>query len=81
MPRRSKSAEEERRAQRLAAALKRGKDEHARTVQQISDQSRVPYETVRAVLGAKNAGPSFFIVADVAKAIGLDLDELAEEAR
>ena len=51
------------------------------SVQDLSTRSTVPYETVRSLLKGKSVGPSFFLVADLAKALGKRLDDLADEAR
>ena len=50
------------------------------SVDDLSKESNVHYETVRALLAGKSVGPSFFLVADLAKALEVQLDELAKEA-
>ena len=51
------------------------------SVQELSVVSGVHYETVRSVLGAKSAGPSFFIVVDLAAALDVPLESLKKGAR
>ena len=51
------------------------------SVQDLSTNSNVRYETIRALLAGKSVGPSFFLVADLAAALDVELDEIAKEAR
>jgi hypothetical protein len=50
-------------------------------VQDLSTSANLRYETVRALLGGKSVGPSFFLVVDLAKALDVSLDELARKSR
>jgi hypothetical protein len=64
------------RAESLAVALAGAKDQQRLSVQDLSTASGVHYETVRSLLAGKSAGPSFFIVADLARALEVPLDRL-----
>lgn len=64
------------RAERLVANLVTARHKRGLSVQELSTESGVHYETVRAVLGGKSAGPSFFIVADLARALRVPLEQL-----
>jgi transcriptional regulator with XRE-family HTH domain len=79
--RRNLTDAEKERAERLAAALRRMKAEENASVSELAQRAGVGYETVRALLAAKSAGPSFFLVADLARALNAGLDELADETR
>jgi transcriptional regulator with XRE-family HTH domain len=68
------------RAARLREALETGREARRLSINDLAVDSGVHYETVRAVLGGKSAGPCFFIVADLARALGLSLDELARQS-
>jgi len=81
MPRRLTSDEHRRRAQLLATVLGQTKTDGNLSVQEIADRSGLGYETVRALLLAKSAGPSFFLVVDLARAMKLSLNKLAESTR
>ena len=81
MSRHKVTEEDKRRAKRLGDSLTRKKVERKMSVQDLSTRSTVPYETVRSLLKGKSVGPSFFLVADLAKALGKRLDDLADEAR
>lgn len=81
MGRRGVQPEERQRAVRLAASLEQRKSERDISIQDLSAQSGVRYETVRALLSGRSAGPSFFLVADLAIALGATLDDLAQESR
>ena len=64
------------RAIRLGKALKDAKGKKELSIQQISSRSGVPYQTVRAILSGKSAGPSLFHVAGIAAALDVKLDKL-----
>lgn len=64
------------RAELLAAFLSGARDQRQLSVQDLSTASGVHYETVRSLLAAKSAGPSFFIVADLARALEVPLEQL-----
>ncbi len=69
------------RAEQLGILLTSSKRKNRLSVQQLSDRAAIGYETVRSLLAGKSAGPSFFLVADLAEALGEPLGELAEKAR
>jgi transcriptional regulator with XRE-family HTH domain len=81
MPRRATSDENRRRAELLASVLGERKTAGKLSVQEIADESGLGYETVRALLSAKSAGPSFFLVVDLARALKVSLKHLAESSR
>ena len=51
------------------------------SIHDLSKESGVHYETVRAVMSGKSVGPSFFIVADLARALKLRLDGLDKKSQ
>ena len=69
------------RADGLVAALAEARTDLQWSVHDLSAASGVHYETVRAVLAGKSAGPSFFIVADLARALDLSLEQLDQRSR
>ena len=76
MGRREIEATDRARADRLVVALGAARDKRRLSIQELSAASGVHYETVRSVLGGKSAGPSFFIVADLARALQVPLEQL-----
>jgi hypothetical protein len=81
MGRRTVDATDRARAVRLVTALDAARDRAGWSVHELSLESGVHYETVRAVLAGRSAGPSFFIVADLARALHLPLDRLDRRTR
>lgn len=77
MGRRTTSDADRARAARLAADLESARRYKQLSVDDLARASGVHYETVRAVLGGRSAGPSFFIVADLARALRTPLGRLA----
>ena len=73
--------DDRRRAAQLADFLVQKRKEAKLSVQDLSTNSNVRYETIRALLAGKSVGPSFFLVADLAAALDVELDEIAKEAR
>ncbi len=69
------------RAERLVASLANARDARGWSVHDLSTASGVHYETVRAVLSGRSAGPSFFTVADLARALRVPLEQLDEGSR
>ena len=79
---RQKATDQDRhRAKRLGNCLSARQDELDISIQDLSTRSSVRYETVRMLLTGRRVSPSFFLVADLAKALGLKLDELARKTR
>ena len=81
MPRKPTTPADRRRADDLTAALRARKERQQLTVEEIAQRSGVGYETVRSTLAGRNVGTSFFIVADLAKALDVSLDALADASR
>ena len=81
MPRKRLSDADKERAKQLALVLNREKEEEGATVQELADATGLGYETVRALLTARSAGPSFFLVADLVRALNLDLADIDEQTR
>lgn len=81
MGRRATTPEERARTDRLVAALDAARAKQRLSVHDLSTVSGVHYETVRAVLGGRSSGPSFFIVADLARALQLPLEQLDKKAK
>lgn len=81
MGRRAIDAADRARTERLIAALDTARGKQRLSVHDLSTASGVHYETVRAVLGGKSAGPSFFIVADLARALLVPLEQLDKRTK
>ena len=81
MGRRATSPEERARTERLVAQLDAARSKRTLSVHDLSTASGVHYETVRAVLGGRSAGPSFFIIADLARALQLPLEQLDKKSQ
>jgi len=81
MGRRALADADRSRTGQLVEALEAARGQRQLSVNDLAVASGVHYETVRAVLGGRSAGPSFFIVADLARALELSLDQLARQAR
>ena len=81
MGRREITPDDRARAAQLVQALSAARDKRHWSVHDLSTASGVHYETVRSVLTGKSAGPNFFIVADLARALRLPLDQLDARTR
>lgn len=79
MPRLAATDDDRRRARRLAELLQQHKGD--RPVQDVASASTLRYETVRALLAGRSVGPSFFLVADLARVLDASLDDLADRTR
>ena len=81
MPRPGASTISEDRVSRLIALLFTGVGETGHTVADVARSAGLGHETVRSLWrnpsGKERYGPGFFIVAGIARARGLSLDELA----
>ena len=75
------SPDQQRRGEELADSLSRRRASADLTIDKLATDSKIGYPTVCALLTGKSAGPNFFLIADLAKALGASLDELAEETR
>lgn len=67
----------------LVALLFRGVGDDGETIADIARRSELGHETVRCLWrnagGRKRTSPAFFVVAAIARARGVSLDQLAEE--
>lgn len=84
--RRPATAESDERVSRVVAVLAAKKEEKDWSVQELSERSGVCYETVRTLLaspkkGKRRQSPSFFVVIDVARELGVSVNKLAQESR
>ena len=61
--------------------MKDAKREKKLSIQQLSSQSGIAYQTVRAILSGRSAGPSFFYVAELAAVLDVKLDKLARTVK
>jgi hypothetical protein len=83
MSRKLATVESERRVAHLVALLFRGVGDGGETIADVARRSGLGHETVRCLW--RNAGdkkrtsPAFFVVAAIARARGLSLDQLAEQ--
>lgn len=85
MGRRPGDEQSEKRVQRLVGLLLASVDDKNRTVADVATEAGLPHETVRRLRrnpgGKSRSGPGFFVVAALARAQGLSLDELAARTR
>jgi len=83
MPRTPGTTESERRVSQLIDALFRGVGCDGDTVADIARRSGLGHETVRRLWrnpgDRKRTSPAFFVVAAIARARGVSLDQLADE--
>jgi len=83
MPRAPATVESEGRVAQLIDVLFRGLGEDGDTVADIARRSGLGHETVRRLWrnpgGRNRSGPAFFVVAAIARALRVSLDQLAEE--
>ncbi len=73
--------QQQRRGKELADALSKRRASADLTIDKLATDSKIRYPTVCALLAGRSAGPNFFLIADLAKTLGVSLDELAEETR
>jgi transcriptional regulator with XRE-family HTH domain len=71
------SRETERRGQRMAEILRVHRNRRGLTQEALADRSGVSYATVRKIESGDTADPGFFNVADLARVLGIKLEELA----
>lgn len=81
MGRRPIDETDRRRTRGLVAELSAARGRFGLSIDDLSKVSGVHYETVRAVLVGRSAAPNFFIVADLARALKLDLDGLDRKSQ
>jgi hypothetical protein len=80
------TAESDKRVSRMVAVLAAKKDAKDWSMQELSDRSGVCYETVRTLLaspkkGKRRQSPSFFVVIDVARVLGVSVSKLARDSQ
>jgi transcriptional regulator with XRE-family HTH domain len=75
------SAEDRGRGERLGKALRRTRSHQGLSQQKLAARSGVAYATVRKIERGETANPGFFTVADIARALGLKLDLMANRGR
>lgn len=68
------------RAQRLAGQLAASRERQGLSQEQLARSADVPLDTLRKVEQHRIAGPSFFLVAALARPLDVSLDELATAA-
>jgi hypothetical protein len=82
MPRTKADSISERRVNQLVSQLFSGLETSGETIADIARRADRAHETVRRLhrnpTGANRSGPGFFIVAAIAKARSISLDELTE---
>lgn len=80
MPAGRKPTSEERqdRGKRLAGLLRQRRDRKGLSQQLVAEQSRIAYTTLRKIESGETHDPGFFTVVDIARVLGLTLDELAK---
>lgn len=80
MPRPQLGADSRGRGRALGDQLRRARSGMQKTARAISEESRVPLDTVRAIEAGRVANPGFFTIAALADASNVGLDSLAEVA-
>ena len=84
MPRRPADPETDRRVERLVNQLFDGMEDERGAIANLARLSGLGHETVRRLKrnpgSSLRTGPTFFVVAAIARARGQSLDDLAEEA-
>ena len=82
MPRLKADTVSEQRVSRLVARLFDGLEASGETIADVARRADLGHETVRRLqcnpTGAKRSGPGFFIVAAIAKARNISLDQLVD---
>jgi lambda repressor-like predicted transcriptional regulator len=81
MGRRAVDDTDRRRTEGLVAELSTARSRSGLSIDSLSKESGVHYETVRAVLAGRSTAPNFFIVADLARALKVGLDGLDRKSR
>lgn len=83
MPRTPATSKTEGRVLLLTEVLFRGLDDDGDTVAAVARRSGLGHETVRRLLrnpdNRRRTSPAFFVVASIARARGISLDQLADE--
>jgi transcriptional regulator with XRE-family HTH domain len=75
------SADDRGRGERLGEAVRRARSRQGLSQQELAARSGVAYATVRKIERGETANPGFFTVADIARALGLKLDVMANRLR
>lgn len=84
MGRKPASKVQQRRGRRLAAELRRQREESGRSREDVARLAGVSTETIKAIEDEKSLNPTFFTVVDVARELGVRLtalDKATREAR
>lgn len=79
VPKSALTEEDRARGRELGALLQRARRTEGLTASAVSGRSDVPLDTVRAIEAGRVANPGFFTVAALARAVRLDLDDLAQQ--
>ena len=81
MGRKRVTTEERKRADRLAVALREKRELEGLSIQDAATEAGLRYGTAVALLRGASAGPNFFHVLDLAEALDIGLDQLAEKVK
>lgn len=81
MGRQHTTPEQRRRAARLAAVLSEKRQRERLSIQDAATAAGLRYGTAYALLRGTSAGPDFFHVIDLAQALDIRLDEIAEKVK
>jgi len=68
------------RGRRLGALLKRARTDGRMQIAPLAVSAGVSVDTIRSIESGRVAAPSFFVVAELAGALDVGLDDLAREA-
>lgn len=81
MGRRQTTPDQRRRAARLAAVLSERRRLEGLSIQDAATAAGLRYGTAYALLRGTSAGPDFFHVLDLAEALDIQLDDIAEKVK
>lgn len=81
MGRRRTTPDQRRRAALLAGVLSDGRRRGGLSIQDAATAAGLRYGTAYTLLRGTSAGPDFFHVLDLAKALGIPLDQIAERVK
>lgn len=78
MPRAPVTAVQRQRGHALAQQLRQRREGLGKTQAEIAETARLPLDTLRALEQGKSANPGVFFVVDLARVLGVTVEELAQ---
>ena len=79
MPRPKSSKEQRQRARHIQKRLRKALDDSSMELEDLARKSEVNRRTLDKYLQGESPNPSFFLLARIARPLGLNLDDLATE--